>query len=91
MSLSADEERSDLSEDVSSEVISSNSIVDLMSGNRQIHLWYFIFELLQSGNHQEIIEWEGINGEFVIKVSYKRLYLTNIFIKIKTKLFLVIR
>ena len=73
MSLSADEERSDFSEgqeEVSLEEISSNSIVDLMGGNRQIHLWYFILELLQGENHQEIIEWEGINGEFVIKVSF---------------------
>ena len=73
MSLSADEEKSDFSEgqeELSFEGISSNSIVDLMGGNRQIHLWYFILELLQGGKHQEIIEWEGINGEFVIKASF---------------------
>lgn len=40
---------------------------DSAPGSRQVQLWHFILELLQSDQYKDIIRWQGEYGEFVIK------------------------
>lgn len=41
------------------------------AGNKQIHLWHFLLEMLSNPDYDDIISWDGGYGEFVIKEPNK--------------------
>ena len=44
-------------------------MLDTYSGNKQIQLWQFLLELLSNNDYSHVISWEGVFGEFVMKVT----------------------